>query len=670
MTVTYTHEVADCKGFGNFWRLLFRWRGSVYKLVWPELSTYLLLYALFSTIYRVVLDDQGRRTFEQVSLYCHHFSDLIPVSFVLGFYVSIVLQRWWAQYMSLPWPDSLALIVSTSIHGHDNRGRLMRRTIMRYVNLTFTLTLTMITPRAKKRFPTLEHLVDSGLMTAGERKILEAIQDKAPHPVYYLPLVWAGGVVSRARKEGRIRDDFALKTIIDEINRLRGLCGGLLSYDWISIPLVYTQVVTLAVYSFFLATLMGRQFLDPAMNYPNNTIDFYFPVFTLLQFFFYMGWLKVAETLVNPFGEDDDDFEVNWLIDRNIQVSFLIVDEMHNEHPELVQDMYWDDVYPQELPYTFASEQYRREPPMGSTANFEIPEAEQEILPVLDEEPEGKEDPEAGKGTPNSKRRGSLRSLGSSLHSTRKSSILNFFHQRFHRPEMPSRNGSSRGLNRSASRVSGTSGLTASRFNVARNNTNASSLQSEAYGLSHESLNVDSRNSPRLHPGRHVTQDDDGAILIKIKRRDKDGQELSGSTEELVKHAHADEEEVEERSRRKSARRKDAAPAEVRFRSQISTTSGVSEALSENSQLRSDTSQCSILTSIFQDQEENAANDDEDGDEDEEENNGDGRERRRREPSGSSSVSGRSGTRRQSGNRRSLPAFRYSRVSDEDDTKR
>lgn len=85
-------------------------------------------------------------------------------------------------------------------------------------------------------------LPTTGLMTDNEKKVFAAMVEKTPHSLYYVPLVWAGTLVARARKEGRIRDDFAVKTIVDELNSLRGKCGGLLSFDWISIPLVYTQV--------------------------------------------------------------------------------------------------------------------------------------------------------------------------------------------------------------------------------------------------------------------------------------------------------------------------------------------------------------------------------------------------------------------------------------------
>ena len=197
--------------------------------------------------------------------------------------------------------------------------------------------------------------------------------------------------MTRAKKEGRIKDDFAFRTIIKEINKFRSGCGGLLDYDWISIPLVYTQVVTLAVYSFFLSSLMGRQFLDVEKGYDGHEVDLYVPVFTFLQFFFYMGWLKVAEVLINPFGEDDDDFEMNWLIDRNLQVAYLIVDEMHAEHPELVKDQFWDEGVPDELPYTLAAEEFRQADPwQGSTAEVEVPEEQSEFVYMekIDEESE------------------------------------------------------------------------------------------------------------------------------------------------------------------------------------------------------------------------------------------------------------------------------------------
>lgn len=45
---------------------------------------------------------------------------------------------------------------------------------------------------------------------------------------------------------------------------------------------------------------------------------------------------------------------------------------MHHEHPELLRDQYWDEVFPVELPYTVAAEQYREEIPEPSTANIEV----------------------------------------------------------------------------------------------------------------------------------------------------------------------------------------------------------------------------------------------------------------------------------------------------------
>jgi hypothetical protein len=91
-----------------FWKLLFRWKGSIYKLVWQNLVVYLVLYSTLSLTYRLLLEGEARVSnfnhsfsqlfssqtkFEQISVHCQRFADLIPVTFVLGFYVSIVIAR-------------------------------------------------------------------------------------------------------------------------------------------------------------------------------------------------------------------------------------------------------------------------------------------------------------------------------------------------------------------------------------------------------------------------------------------------------------------------------------------------------------------------------------------------------------------------------------------------
>ncbi|XP_007235245.3 bestrophin-2 isoform X1 [Astyanax mexicanus] len=393
MTVTYSRRVADAR-LGTFSHLLLRWKGSIYKLLYRELLIFTVLYCTISVLYRFLLDNEQRRLFEKLAIYCDQYAQLIPVSFVLGFYVTLVVSRWWGQFESVPWPDRLAALVGAYVRGADEGARLIRRSLVRYANLSGVLIYRSISTAVYKRFPTIEHLVQAGLMTVEERRQLDDLP--SPHNKFWVPCMWFVNLALRARTEGRINNDVALSAILNELNTLRSQCMKLYSYDWISLPLVYTQVVTVAVYSFFLACLIGRQFLDPTQGYSGHDLDFYLPVFTLLQFFFYVGWLKVAEQLINPFGEDDDDFETNWLVDRNLQVSLLSVDEMYDLVPLVERDKYWNESEPQP-PYTAASAEHKKPSYMGSALDISVPKEEMEFQHNLEQI---KEHEEANHSTP------------------------------------------------------------------------------------------------------------------------------------------------------------------------------------------------------------------------------------------------------------------------------
>ncbi|XP_060087713.1 bestrophin-4 isoform X1 [Heteronotia binoei] len=369
MTVSYTLKVANAR-FGGFSKLLFRWKGSIYKLLYKEFLVFVLLYATLSVTYRHFLNEKQKHLFSKVAQYCNRSTDLIPLSFVLGFYVTLIVNRWWAQYTSIPLPDQLMCVISSNVHGKDDKGRILRRTLIRYANLSSVLILRSVSTRVLKRFPTMDHLVDAGFMTQDERKKFESLH--SDFNKYWIPCVWFTNLAAQARRDGRIRDDVALRLLMDELNLYRSKCSMLFHYDWISIPLVYTQVVTIAVYSFFAFCVVGRQFLQPLDSDKDGDLDMYVPLPTLLQFFFYAGWLKVAEQIINPFGEDDDDFETNKLIDRNLQVSLLSVDDMYQNLPPTGKDKYWNESTVQP-PYTMATAAETLKPSfMGSTFDMRM----------------------------------------------------------------------------------------------------------------------------------------------------------------------------------------------------------------------------------------------------------------------------------------------------------
>ena len=74
------------------------------------------------------------------------------------------------------------------------------------------------------------------------------------------------------------------------------------------------------------------------VGYDTATIVYFpFPFFTVLEFIFYFGWLRIAEVLINPFGDDDDDFDINYIVDRNFQIRHK---NLINKNMNITKTMY------------------------------------------------------------------------------------------------------------------------------------------------------------------------------------------------------------------------------------------------------------------------------------------------------------------------------------------
>ena len=220
-----------------------------------------------------------------------------------------------------------------------------------------------------------DSLVEAKLMLPHEAIRLRKVDEKTPYESTWTPLLWASKLVTKARKEEKISITVAdFVTLQRSISDLDAVNQKILNYGWVNFPLAYVHVVTISVHLYFLAALFGRQYLIPhvenkepftAVNitfdhkepFKSHSPDMIIPCFTIIEFFCYVGWIKVAQSLLNPFGDDDEDFKINYLIDRNLQVSYLIVDEADKEM-EMGQDPFLEAgiEIPTELPYANSDE--------------------------------------------------------------------------------------------------------------------------------------------------------------------------------------------------------------------------------------------------------------------------------------------------------------------------
>ena len=79
--------------------------------------------------------------------------------------------------------------IACFIDGFDEEARMLRRSLMRYMNLALILVLRSISSAVKQRFPTLEHVVESGFMTNQEKELFQAVPANEFN-TYWIPCTW------------------------------------------------------------------------------------------------------------------------------------------------------------------------------------------------------------------------------------------------------------------------------------------------------------------------------------------------------------------------------------------------------------------------------------------------------------------------------------------------
>ncbi|KAI1706962.1 bestrophin, RFP-TM, chloride channel domain-containing protein [Ditylenchus destructor] len=367
MTVSYNLEVStSC--WWTWAKVMLRWRGSIWKSVFNELLLWTLCYYIVFIIYRWFLPLNFQQTFVFVA---HHIEkttlDYVhtPLRLMLAFFVAFVVDRWKKMFCNVGFVDNAAFYIGTYVRGDDNETKITRRNLVRYMCLTQILLLRDICQNVRERFPTLDSIVTAGFMQPHELEMFEKTHHVDPSCKCWVPISWSYTLVYELWEKQKIAKNRYCNTILHSIEAFCDNLHNLRNYDWVPVPLAYPQVVYLAVHSYFILCLITRQFInhEPPSTVPGlvpgngtsssgpETIEtynahdlyvthYYVPFMSMLQYIFYVGWLKVGEALLNPLGNDDDDFECNYVINENLSLGLMLVDDCYAKAPEQKPDSF------------------------------------------------------------------------------------------------------------------------------------------------------------------------------------------------------------------------------------------------------------------------------------------------------------------------------------------
>jgi len=250
---------------------------------------------------------------KRVSSLVNYFSLFIAV--MLAFYMSVVINRWWAMRNSTLgafWGavDDLALILGAHYPELDNRP--LKTLVLRYCMLSYEL----IFMQAQGTDGDLSELIERNLLKEEERRRLQPLSSKSQ-----VVWVWIASVFRLLAEQGKLSSRLLV--------RLYGICatgrsaiGSIFAHVDTQLPYAYVHLLSVLVHlnSILITCKAGTVAAVAVWNLvrsesPGPVSDAENVQVLLLQIFmvivvplFFHAFLECAATLSDPFGNGPQDF--------------------------------------------------------------------------------------------------------------------------------------------------------------------------------------------------------------------------------------------------------------------------------------------------------------------------------------------------------------------------
>jgi len=225
--------------------------------------------------------------------------------FLLGFYTSVSVGRWWRLRTSGVgniWSatSQLTLYISTFVTRDEE--------VISAIQRVGRGSMALVFKAQRGEMNDLNDLHERGILTEQEVRCLEGWKSNLAESIW----TWAAALVHKLHSDGLIKNDQVLWTLLDRVNLGRSGAALIGAQLGTQLPMQYVHLLCLLVktYTFVTATLAGMFIaVDLQAAADDKWVIIFYNLFSaMLLPFLYNALLVINYEIANPFGCDEMDF--------------------------------------------------------------------------------------------------------------------------------------------------------------------------------------------------------------------------------------------------------------------------------------------------------------------------------------------------------------------------